>query len=156
MDSFQLEKDRWGDDDFGQMGWHDATIWSFHASPDQFEFLLDLDYIFKWVKPQKDESFFKFWVAPVTMVFSNAHSVVIDIESPQGNIEIADLHRGEPEATPNQKTTQQSYRFECQEGAISLVATGFELFVRAAPELLGVQTLGLSQRGGISFERKLK
>ena len=137
------------------MGWHDASVWSFLANSDQFEFLLDLDYIFKWVKPQKGDSFFKFWVAPVTMVFNNAHSVVIDIESSQGTIEIADLHRGDPEATPNGKATQYSYRFECQEGAISLTATGFQMFVRRAPELLGVQSLSLSERGGVSFEREM-
>lgn len=104
MDSYQLEKDRWDDSDFGQMGWHDATIWSSHANFDQFEFLLDIDYIFKWAKPREVESPFSFWVAPATMVFSNAHSVVIDIESSQGMIEIANLHRGDPETTPNGKS----------------------------------------------------
>ena len=155
MDSYKLEKTRWDDSDFGQMGWHDATVWSFLANPDRFEFLLDLDYIFKWVEPQENEAHFQFWVAPVTMVFSNIHSVVIDIESRQGTIESADLHRGEPEPTPNKKATQYMYRFECQEGAISLVATGYEMFARREPELLGVQSLSLPQRGGVSFEREL-
>lgn len=155
MDAYKLEKTRWDDGDFLQMGWHDATVWSFFANPDQFEFLIDLDYISKWVKPQEDETYFRFWVAPVTMVFSNAHSVVIDIESPQGTIEIADLHRGEPEPTPNGKMTQHSYRFDCQEGTISLVATGFQMFVRRAPQLLDGQSVGLLERGGISFDREL-
>lgn len=156
MDSYQLEKFRWDDGDFRQMGWHDATIWSYLAIPDQFEFLLDLDYIFKWVKPQDEETYFKFWVSPVTMVFSNAHSIVLDIESPQEAIDIADLHRGEPEPTPNNRAMQYVYRFECQEGVLSLVATGYEMFVRRAPLLLEAQSLSLSQRGGISFERELK
>jgi len=126
MESYRLDKARWDDSDFREMGWHDATLWSFVANPDQFEFLLDLDYIFKWVKPKKDDSFFNFWVAPVTMVFNNVSGVVIDIESAQGAIQIADLHRGGPETAPNGKTTQYSYRIECQEGAISLTATEFQ------------------------------
>lgn len=155
MESFQLEKKRWDECDFPEMGWHDATMWSFSANPDQFEFLLDLDYIFKWVKPEKDETYFSFWVAPVTMVFSNVHGVAINIESQQGTIEIADLHRGEPEPTPNGEMTQRSYRFDCQEGTISLLATGFQMFVRRAPQLLDGQSFGLLERGGISFDREL-
>ena len=154
MESYQLEKECWDDSDFPEMGWHDATVWSFHGNPEQFEFLLDLDYIFKWVKPQGDESFFKFWVAPVTMVFNNAHGVVIDVKSPQGSIEIADLHRGDPETTPNGDSTQCAYRFDCQEGTISLAATGFQMFVRRVPELLDGHSFSLSERGGVGFERE--
>jgi len=153
METYQLEKPVWDDGDFEAMGWHDATIWSILPDPDAYEFSLDLDYIFKWVCPGVGETYYRFWVAPVTMVFENVHSVKIEVDSPQGTIEVADLHRGEPEPTPNGMLTQRSYRFECQEGQISLTSTGFRMFVRRPPEQLDGQHFSLAQRGGVGFQR---
>ena len=74
MESYKLEKPIWDDSDFEVMGWHDASVWSMLANPEEYEFLLDLDYIFKWVPPGEGAPNFKFWVAPVTMVFENAYA----------------------------------------------------------------------------------
>ena len=155
MSDYQLEKQVWTDADFAVMGWHDATVWSMVADPENFEFLLDLDYIFKWVDPAPGETYFKFWVAPVTMVFANAHSIDMDIQSQQGAIEVAELHMEDPKPTPNGKFTQHSFRFECQEGALTLRATGFKLFVRQAPKLIQHQSFTLESRRGVSFSREL-
>ncbi|HAS8178493.1 TPA: hypothetical protein I7671_22050, partial [Vibrio vulnificus] len=84
MSTFELEKEIWTEQDFNIMGWHDATIWSMTADSSKFEYLLDLDYIFQWVSPQENETYFKFWVSPVTMVFENAFDINLDIESQQG------------------------------------------------------------------------
>jgi hypothetical protein len=153
METYQLEKLIWDDGDFEVMGWHDATIWSIHPDPFAHEFSLDLDYIFKWVDPGPGETHFKFWVAPVTMVFENAHTVKIVIDSLSGIIEVADLNRGEPEPSSYVILAERSYRFECQEGKISVRSTGFHMFVRRVPELLGDQHFSLAQRGGVGFER---
>lgn len=153
MEPYRLEKLHWDDNDFDVMGWHDANVWSLLSDPDQYLFLLDLDYIFKWVKPSENESPFQFWVAPVTMVFEDAHSVIIDIQSPHLTIEVADLHRSDEKSNPNSSATERSYRFECQEGEISLTATGFKMFVRQPPRLGRRQSLSLSERSGVSFER---
>ncbi|WP_152004712.1 hypothetical protein [Desulfoluna spongiiphila] len=134
------------------MGWHDASIWSMVSNAEQFEYLFDIDYIFKWVVPKENETYFKFWVAPVTMVFESAFDVKIDIESQQGLIEVAELHMEYPELTPNGKFTSHSYRFECQEGEISLKATGFKMYVRQKPKLIQGQSFELEERGGINFE----
>jgi len=155
MDIYELEKPVWSEQDFKLMGWHDGTVWSTSANSDDFEYLLDLDYIFKWVDPKENETYFKFWVSPVTMVFENAHDVVIDIESPQGNIEIAELFMEDPRLSPNGKFTQHTYRFECQEGVISLVATGFKMYVRQKPRLIQAQSLSLNERKGINFGKEL-
>ena len=77
-----------------------------------FEFMFDLDYIFRWIQPGQGETYFRFWVAPVTMVFESAHTVKIDIESPQGSIEVADLHREAPEPIRDGEIFQHRYRFE--------------------------------------------
>jgi hypothetical protein len=155
MEEFMLEKTVWDDNDFSIMGWHDATLWAMMANPPDFEFLIDLDYIFKWVNPKPWETYFKFWVAPATMMFENVHDVKINIESSQGIIEIADLLRENPHRTPNGKFTAHTYRFECQEGEISLIATGFKMFVRRMPELLEKQRYELAQRQGIGFSRTM-
>ena len=153
MTEFRLEKLLWDDTDFDVMGWHDATIWSMCADTERFEYLVDLDYIFNWVDPGPDETYYKFWVSPVTMVFENASNVRIDLESQQGSIEIADLHREMLGPSPNGKYIQYNFRFECQEGAVSLQGTGYRMHVRRPPSLLGFQSFSLSARGGISFSR---
>ena len=136
------------------MGWHDNTIWSMLANIDDYEYLIDLDYIFKWVSPKKEEACFNFWVAPVTMVFGNAHDVKINIESPQGYIEIEGFHMKNPTLTPNGKVTEHTYRFDCQEGEILLKATGYKMYVRQKPKLLQGQCFDLKERNGVSFGRE--
>ncbi len=69
MESCELEKSVWTEQDYEVMGWHDCRLWAMVADIDAFEFSLDLDYIFKWVQPGPGETYFKFWVCPVTMVF---------------------------------------------------------------------------------------
>jgi hypothetical protein len=155
METFELEQSVWDDTDFARMGWHDAKVWAYAANPHEYECLLDLDYIFKWVQPEEGETHFKFWIAPVTMVFEDVHGVTIDLESSQGMLEIAQLYRENPALTPNGKFTEHTYRFECQEGLLSLNATGFKLYVRKKPQLVRVLNLGWAERGGIGFGREL-
>ncbi len=157
MEIFELEKQVWDNGDFSIMGWHDTTIWSMFANTNDFEFILDLDYIFKWVHPKEEEKDrrFKFWVSPVTMVFINAHDVKININSPQGNICIDTLYRENPQLTPNGKLTEYTYKFECNQGEILITATDFKMFVRKKPELLQGQDFEFVQRQGISFGREL-
>jgi len=50
-ESYRLEKLIFEDSDFEAMGWHDALVWSVVAIPEAFEYVVDLDYIFKWVEP---------------------------------------------------------------------------------------------------------
>ena len=163
MGAYQLEKLIWSDGDFEVMGWHDATIWSFYLDPYAREFCLDLDYIFKWVDPGPGQTYYKFWVAPVTMVFEGARALKVGIEPRDCAIEVADLHRGEPKPTQDGKG-ERSYRFQLphgtganhetfDEGEISLRSTGFRMFVRRSPELLEGQHFSLVQRGGVGFQR---
>jgi hypothetical protein len=94
-----------------------------------------------------------FWVAPATMVFQSESDVVVDIKSRQGTIEVNSLRREDPVLTPNGKYVKHTYIFECQEGTISLAATGFEMSIRRTPAFGTQQRLNFDQRGGISFDR---
>ncbi len=153
MSQFDLEKTIWVDADFARMGWHDASIWAMAANPAAFEFLVDLDYIFQWVQPAPGETYFKFWVAPVTMVFENAADVKVAVESAQGSLEVADFYRVPLDPLPGARVPRYSYRFDCQEGLISLEASSYKMYVRRPPTLLTAQSLELDQRGGFDFSK---
>jgi hypothetical protein len=154
MHTFHPEKLVWSHQDFEVMGWHDATIWSMVADTGNFEFLIDLDYIFKWVDPAAGERHFKFWIAPVTMVFENAGDVRIDLTSQQGRIDVADFHLELLGPSPNGKFTQYRNMFECREGTIELQSTGYKMYLRRPPTLMSSQSFDLAARNNVSFSRK--
>ena len=155
MEAYELEKPVWTESDFKVMGWHDSIVWGLLSNQEKFEYLIDLDYIFNWVHPKEGEKQFKFWVAPVTMVFENVYDIKINIESQQGEIEVSDLHMENPCKTKNGKYTEYIFSFECQEGEISLSSTGFKMYVRRKPIFQQHQSLELIQRGGVNFGREL-
>jgi hypothetical protein len=143
----------WTDADLDVMSFHDVHVRAFCAAPESYELLMDLDYLFQWVAPPEGETYFRFWVAPVTLVFANVYDVRLDLQSSQGDIEIFSLHRGEGKLTPNGQLTEHRYQFDCQEGELSLSATGFHMYVRSPPVLVRKQSLTLRERGGIGFGR---
>ena len=137
------------------MGWHDAKVWGMLANPSKWEYLFDLDYIFQWVQLEGGEEYYQFWMAPVTMVFENAYDVKINIQSPQGEIEVADLYMEDALKTENGEHTEHTFRFVCQEGEITLRATGYKMYVRNNPMLCQSQSIGYQERGGVNFGREL-
>ncbi|WP_444915408.1 hypothetical protein ACJJI5_03940 [Microbulbifer sp. EKSA008] len=154
MHTYELKKKIWSENDFSIMGWHDSKIWGFLADTENFEFMIDLDYIFQWIHPRKGETYFKFWVAPVTMVFENAYDILLDIESRQGELEVADLHMVNERKTKNGRFDEHDFRFDCQEGEFKISATGFKMYVRKAPILQSRKALNYKLRGGINFSRE--
>lgn len=156
-ETFQLEKSIWTQDDFEKMGWHDANVYGFIIEKNEAiwtaDFLLDIDYIFKWVHPVEPAKTFTFWIAPCTLIFKEVFDLQINIQT-NGNFlelfEIADLHL-------KSKTQQEENKFvyeweiELQEGNILLKSSGFEQIVRQEPKHVQGQTLNVTERGGISF-----
>ena len=122
METYELEKPIWTEDDFEITGWHNAKVRAMLANPDLREYLMDLDYIFEWAHFKDGSNHFKFWVFPATMVFENTYNVKIDTESQQGEIQVADLHMENAHKARNGKFTEYTFRFECQEGEITLRA----------------------------------
>ena len=55
---YKLEKWIWDDSDFDQMGWHDCKIHGFAFYSDDYELVLDMDYLFEWLNPVKPETHF--------------------------------------------------------------------------------------------------
>jgi hypothetical protein len=61
---YQLEKNIFTEADFEQMNWHDCHIHSFSFN-DNYELLMDIDYMFEWVHPKKEADTTSFGLLPV-------------------------------------------------------------------------------------------
>ena len=146
-------KQVWTDRDFDQMGWHDAVVHGLANGPGDYEFALDIDYILEWVKPAEGSRYFNFWVAPATLVFENVSELRIDLE-PRDGISVQDLNRSDLQPTRPGFEGPDSHwlwTLECNEGVVSLRATGFRQTFRRSPVSCNAQKLDLKTRGGISF-----
>jgi hypothetical protein len=154
-DTYELEKWLWKENDFEIMGWHDSHIYAIAFLPEKIEIVFDIDYIFQWVHPRKDEKFFSFWVSPATLVFENVYDTEFHIESYDGGLQIDSITR-ELMGTPVNaqycgKAEEWIWNIECQEGQIKFRAAGYNQYIRAEPEF-GGQKLNLETRE-ISFCR---
>ena len=158
-DKFILDKSVWTQDDYSEMGWHDSNIYGFIIEKSEEDYssdlLLDIDYIFKWVKPVPPGQTFTFWISPCTLVFKNCFDLQIDLDAngySLDSLEIADLYL-------KTKTEQENNVFvyewtiELQQGKINLKSLGFDQIVRQNPLLVQGQVLSLLERGGINFRR---
>lgn len=143
MEDYQLDKWLWTDADFDTMGWHDSLIYAFKVDQDLY---FDIDYIFKWVQPDKDH-WFSFLIAPCTLVFETPTKFSFNLESNDfyNYIEIADIHR---QLNQNNKT---EWRIETHIGDIVIEADKFKQFVRRQPTLQSGQQIIPEERGEVSF-----
>jgi hypothetical protein len=155
-DLYNLEKWIWSDKDFEQMVWHDCPIYSLAFFSEDYEFALDIDYIFKWIHPPKGKKHFKFWIAPVTVVFENSYDIIFDIETNK-RLNIDNITKGNPQKPKNskfvKKDSEWDWKIECQEGSINIKSVGFKMYVKSNPILTINQNLGISERGGVNFNR---
>lgn len=154
--SYKLDKWLWTEADFEQMGWHDANVHAVASLPDAFEFVLDIDYIFEWIHPLPEETYFKFWVAPATLVFENVSELRIDLE-PHSGIELQDIQRAESRKPRNadhiNHDTEWHWMLDTIAGEISFRSVGYKQYIRRAPILTKHQALEMDVRGGLSFYR---
>lgn len=156
---FQIEKNVWTENDYEQMGWHDCSIYGLTFLPidekGTTHFVLDIDYIFKWVNPIEPKKSFSFWVAPCTLVFKDTFALTINIDRREGTtgmLEIADLYLVDKvEQEPNKWIYEWS--IELQEGSINFKSSGFDQIVRQKPIFTDEQFLTLDEREGISFNQ---
>ncbi len=154
---YKLDKWVWTEADFDRMGWHDVAI---HAmapileAPDRAEFVLDLDYILKWVNGLRKGGGISFWVSPATLVFKAANDLRVHLEglSHEPCWVIYGIDRDEqpsPRGDPGWRWT-----LALQEGEVSLRATGYKQYIRREPVLNHLGYLKQEERGGISFARE--
>jgi hypothetical protein len=156
QDAVPTAKALWSEADFDAMSWHDVHIRALAFDPERSELLFDIDYILEWLQPPAGEKFYKFRVAPATLVFTNVHEIRCDLSS-GGDLEIDAFTRSNATSPRNAdyipKKTEWVWTLECQEGVISFRSVGFSMHVRRPAVLTGAQHLPLTERGGFSFER---
>jgi len=156
-DSHTLEKWLWTEADFELMAWHDARIYAIAFLQETFEFALDIDYIFAWVRPVPPAEGFTFWVSPCTLIFENVSELEVDL-APYLDRAIEDISRGE-NLTPRNaaaigRTVEWRWALATTGGTIRMRAAGYRQYVRMAPRHSESQTISLSDRGGVSFSQR--
>lgn len=149
-----IEKHLWSEKDFASMEWHDCKIYAIALGVEEHEIMIDIDYILEWIKPDKNGNYFKFWVAPATLVFKNVYNILINIDSVNTIIDC--IYRNNPVRAKNasyvEETIEYDWIIETINGEISFKSVGFTQYLRKKP-VLGSQEIDLLVRGGISFER---
>jgi len=156
---YTLEKWIWTTDDFEQMGWHDVRVHALAEESENWELLLDIDYLFKWNEPAPGETYYSFWIAPCTLVFHNVADLHIDIEPISSSVmQISNVSREGPRPPrlgfENQNVQVWNWTMEFFNGATEFESTGYTQFVRQAPVFNNrSQDLTLSERGGFCFDR---
>jgi hypothetical protein len=153
---YKVEKWVLTEADFDSMGWHDSRIHALAFQPENFELVFDIDYIFEWIHPKPDETYFKFWIAAATLVFENVYDIEFDIDSYNCKLEIDNIKREDGRRPHNAqhigKETEWLWIVECQEGEIRFRSAGFKQFIRAMPQLRHSQVIDVKERG-FSFAR---
>jgi hypothetical protein len=159
-DIFKLDKSIWTHDDFKEMSWHDANIYGLTIEKAEenwtADFLLDIDYIFKWVHPVPPELTFTFWVAPCTLIFKECFDLHIDFENNSGCLDLMEITDLYLENKIEHETSKFVYewKIELHKGKINLKSCGFEQIVRQQPLHVRGQALTIVERGGVTFGRK--
>jgi hypothetical protein len=156
IEQYQVEKWIWTDADFDVMGWHDSNIYAVAFYPENFEFALDIDYIFQWIHPAENETYFKFWVAPATLIFEYVYDLKFDIGNLDGGLEIDFIERTEPKILENcdfAGKTDWLWTIVTHQGEINLRALGYKQYIRKKPVFGQSQAIETEARGEVSFYR---
>jgi hypothetical protein len=152
-EQYEIGKWVWTEADFDRMGWHDVRVHAVAFLPDTFELMFDIDYILEWVYPAPNETYYKFLVAPATLVFENVYEVVMELDEP--DFELDTIERKEPREPKNAqyigRGTEWLWSLEAHRGGMSFRSVGYKQYIRSEPVLSQSQTLEMGVRGGISF-----
>ena len=116
--------------DFDLMTWHDCRIYAINLNIQKKELSLDIDYIFEWVAPSKKDIYFKFWIAPCNLIFSNVENIKLKLEA---HIEITiDKIIKKKQNAPEKGWL---WIIETFQGKIEFKANNFKQFVKTSPVL---------------------
>jgi len=144
MADYELEKWIWTEKDFGQMGWHDATVYGLRLNQN---LELDIDYVFQWNQPDIEGFHFTFWVAPSTLVFERPTDLSFELtQSPDDKwLEIQDIEM-------SQVANKRIWTIVTHQGSISFKADTLKQVVRKRPSFQLGQTIPYDERDGFSFD----
>ena len=134
----------YSESDFDSLNFHDCSILGMRWRDSAFEFVLDLQYIAKWIEPSDPTKNYRFWLCPAEMSFKNVDSADITLrwEGLPLRCSIDELGRLSKRQTPN-GTVEWQWELQLAEpdGQISLWATSFELKILGPAVLSDVPRL---------------
>jgi hypothetical protein len=141
--------------DFENIVWHDCKIYGLAFDDSTYNFYLDIDFICEWIEPTDENKSYKFKVAPATLNFHNVWDISFDMET-NLSLEIDTITMNNPHSPKNKEILpkdilEYDWIIELQQGEISFKSIGFDMHLRELPTLKQAQTLGIKERGGISF-----
>jgi hypothetical protein len=155
MNNIKLKKSIWAEEDFEEMGWHDCKLYALAFNHEKFEIAFDIDYIIEWVSQQENDSSYKFWVAPATLIFRNVYDININLYST--DCQIQDISKQNPIKPLNANYIDDLFEYdwtiETTNGDITFKSTGYKQYIRDEPRLLDRQCIDFYKRGGISFDK---
>ena len=153
-----FEKTAWTDENFEEMGWHDCKIYAMSFNSERFELIFDIDYILQSVDPEKDNANYSFWISPATLIFGNVYDINMNIYST--DLEILDISKGNSAIPKNvnhiDTLIEYDWTIETSTGEITFKSIGYRQVMRKPPKLYDRQSIGLLERGGVSFEEVFK
>lgn len=157
-ETYILEKAIWNEEDFDQMGWHDAQIHAMTFLPNDGDYTgdlaFDIDYIFKWVHPKVQGESFAFWIAPCTLMFHDVLHLKMNIDTEDYTIEPLEISDIKMEVQKKDDLYEYTFQIELHIGQIRFNSyKGYTQIVRMSPKYVNQQILLLPERGGISFDR---
>jgi hypothetical protein len=144
--------------DFDALNWHDCKIYGLAFDDVSFKFYIDIDLIIEWINPIGKDGGYKFKIAPATLVFENVWNLVFDIDT-NLTLSIDDVSMQNPHLPKNKDYIPEIMEYDwvisLLQGEISFKSIGYEIYIRKSPEIRQEQTLGLKERGGVSFSTKI-
>lgn len=148
-----LEKKKWTEADFEEMGWHDNKIYAMAFGLNEYEITFDIDYILKWTNPEENETHFKFIVVPAVLVFRNVYDLNISFSLLEVTIE--DIFRDNPTIPKNaafiEEQVEYDWTIETTNGEITFKSVGYRQYAKQKPIWTDNQSIDMPERGGISF-----
>lgn len=122
----------WTEADFEQMSWHDNHVHALQVESGGEHgtgtLTLDLDYIAEWLPPV--DGFFRFRLAPATLIFYNVFALKIELDwigMAMAPFSISGIGR----ETLAHDAWSWSIGINCPEGFIAFESTGFTQVLRA-------------------------
>lgn len=154
-------KNIWTERDFEIMGWHDVMIHALAILPREgdYEIMMDIDYIFEWIRPEPPDNYYSFILAPATLSFHGVWDIDSNIATRGCVLEplqITDIQRANERILKNSDIAIWDWTITLMQGTISFNGPGYTQYVRQKPKMYGAHTFDEKQRGPISFSKGLE
>lgn len=141
--------------DFGNLNFHDCSIYAFGFDKESYQFLIDIDLIINWLEIGES---FTFELCPATVVFNNAWDIEFDI-SINLDLIIDNISRTNPRIPKNieflpKSSIEYDWTIDTLQGSIKLKSIGMSIYQRKDLCRQKEQTLSFNKRDSISLNKE--